>query len=143
MQLKRERSGNGSFLMILAKISKYPDCYSIVKMLPEILCHFGESKHERQIKTNAKSQTQGRKFQPCIRVHRFHSCCKERHCKDEEGKTRQREQEKEQQPFKGSIFTFPYKLKILFQIITIQTRKVIWQHTQYGPLRSIHIQYTT
>lgn len=51
---KTEREGNGSFFTILAEISKYPDCYSVVKMLPEILCHFGASKHERQIKTNAK-----------------------------------------------------------------------------------------
>lgn len=92
---------------------------------------WNKQERARQIKTKAKSQTQGREFQPCIRVHRFHSCGKERHCKDEEGKTIQREQEKEQQPFAGSTLPlmFSYKLKILFQIITFQTLKVIWQLT--------------
>lgn len=81
------------------------------------------------MQTNAKSQKQGSEFQPCIRVHRFHSCDKERHYKDGEGKTRQRELEKGQQPLAVSTLPlmFPYKLKILFQIITFQTRKVIWQ----------------
>lgn len=75
--------------MILAQISKYQDCYSVLNMVLEIVCHFGISKSERQIKTNAKSQTQGQEFQPCIRIHYIHSCGKERHCKerqDKEGK---------------------------------------------------------
>lgn len=42
--------------MILAQISKYQDCYSVLNMVLEIVCHFGISKRERQIKTNAKSQ---------------------------------------------------------------------------------------
>lgn len=105
MQLKREREGNGSFLMILAQISKYQDCYSVLNMLLEILCHFGISKSERPIKTNAKSQTQGREFQPRIRVHSFHSCGKERHCKE-----RQDKEKEQQQTFAGNTFTLDIPL---------------------------------
>lgn len=44
----------------------------------------------------------------------YHSCVKERHCKNEEGKTGQRDRERWVIPLP---LTFPYKLKILCQVL--------------------------